>query len=524
MKMRTFIGLCAALAFAAGSTAVHAVKIVGMTGDDPAEGDASVTYAKETLESEATTPASDDSDETTYYNIGGDPLILSAPAEISANAGDSFIASYTLNGMVFMAAPTLRVTHNDDPTDASPQDDRMGVFTIAAKGGVGDNSVVFRATAESDHHTTAYIELNAQFALSGAGSGSVTRVLRNLALEGLGIDSTTTHMAPGIVKAEPALKETSAAMTATADVVASFRKFLMGATQMDVATVGSLVVEFDETHLLAHDADTADSLSANGDAGDAVSNVNQLMNILETTVGTTMTPNSTVSFMGDFSFASMAFLHGDTDCGADADSDLTNNDTRGEGGAGDDMTLAVHEDDILKREGSGEDVMVTGANPVDVMELTTKQYLCIMVSGAEDGPRIEETDEPYTAIGRYMKIAGAAFDPVSVEQTLGRIVRNGTTIRFPFLTSQARYNQVLRITNRGSNARYEFSSSEMDEPMEDALMGGGMTTRLLVRDLIGDGVGEASGTLIIEAQPSTIDAALVHVNRDDSSTDTWIYQ
>ena len=28
MKMRTFIGLCAALAFAAGSTAVHAVKIV----------------------------------------------------------------------------------------------------------------------------------------------------------------------------------------------------------------------------------------------------------------------------------------------------------------------------------------------------------------------------------------------------------------------------------------------------------------------------------------------------------------
>ena len=59
--------------------------------------------------------------------------------------------------------------------------------------------------------------------------------------------------------------------------------------------------------------------------------------------------------------------------------------------------------------------------------------------------------------------------------------------------------------------------------MEDTLMGGGMTTRLLVRDLIGDGVGETSGTLIIEAQPGNIDVALVHVNRDDSSTDTWIY-
>ena len=49
-----------------------------------------------------------------------------------------------------------------------------------------------------------------------------------------------------------------------------------------------------------------------------------------------------------------------------------------------------------------------------------------------------------------------------MEQTFGMIMRDGTTVHFPFLTSQARYNQVLRITNRGSTARYEFSSSEMD--------------------------------------------------------------
>ena len=57
MKMRTFIGLCAALAFAAGSTAVHAVKIVAICGDDLdalATDDTppvSVTYAKEMLTS-----------------------------------------------------------------------------------------------------------------------------------------------------------------------------------------------------------------------------------------------------------------------------------------------------------------------------------------------------------------------------------------------------------------------------------------------------------------------------------------
>ena len=36
MKMRMFVGLCAALAFAAGSTAVHALKIVDAANEDPA--------------------------------------------------------------------------------------------------------------------------------------------------------------------------------------------------------------------------------------------------------------------------------------------------------------------------------------------------------------------------------------------------------------------------------------------------------------------------------------------------------
>ena len=70
MKMRTFIGLCAALAFAAGSTTVHALKIVDAANTNPAtDGRASNTYAKETLLSTETTDATDDSDTTTYYNI-----------------------------------------------------------------------------------------------------------------------------------------------------------------------------------------------------------------------------------------------------------------------------------------------------------------------------------------------------------------------------------------------------------------------------------------------------------------------
>ena len=111
-----------------------------------------------------------------------------------------------------------------------------------------------------------------------------------------------------------------------------------------------------------------------------------------------------------------------------------------------------------------------------------------------------------------------------MKQTLGAITRDGTTIRFPFLTSQARYNQVLRVTNRGVATNYAFSSDAIDEDIEDTLLGGGVTTQWSVASLIGEGVGGASGTLIIEAQPTMIDVAVVHVNREDGSTDTVIYE
>ena len=66
----------------------------------------SFTYAAETLLSTATTEATGDS--TTYYDIGGTGnLILSAPAEVGANAGDTYVVTIALDGMVFRSAPTL---------------------------------------------------------------------------------------------------------------------------------------------------------------------------------------------------------------------------------------------------------------------------------------------------------------------------------------------------------------------------------------------------------------------------------
>ena len=503
MKMRTFIGLCAALAFAAGSTAVHAVKIVEDAGEDPeVNGVASVTYAKESLETGAVTKVKDESGKTTtYYNID-EALILSAPAEVSANAGDSFVVSYTLEGMVFSAVPTVNVANNKQ--EGQPR--LTGALSIASNGAVGDNSVVFRASSASAHYTTADIELNARFAISGAGSGTVTRVVRNLALEGLGIDSSKTRTALGIVKAEPALNETSMAMNPTADVAESFRKFLNG---MSVATVGSLMVGVKADHRLAQETSNG---STQGNAGVAVTNVDQLMK-----TGTTGTPGvleSSVSFIGDFSFASGVYLHGDTDCGVPTAANAGVS-------AGADTQLASAESQLLMVD---SDDMVTGVRKVNVTEFGTTQYLCIMVDSSDkDGLRIKET-VPYTPMGTYGKLDAGAIAPMSMMDPLGMIMRNGTTVRFPFLTSQARYNQVLRVTNRGTDSMYTFSSDVLDEDIDDTLLGGDVTTQWLVSDLIGKGVGGASGTLIIEAQPHTIDVAIVHVNRGDGSTDTVIYE
>ena len=297
-------------------------------------------------------------------------------------------------------------------------------------------------------------------------------------------------------------------------MVDSFKKF---AGDMTVGHVGSITVGFN-----AHRIATS---------GVVVGNLRDFLDLgLDGEA-----PNSSISFMGDFSFTEKVYVHGDNDCGL-ADPD------EGGGSQGDDSHLASGEDDIRNMEGDGDDAVVTNTtkavnlDPRDPAEqddpkVSFVHYLCIMVQGVDtegvdgmEAPRIPDTDV-YTVMGSYDGIEDAAIGPKPMERMLGEINRDGTTIRFPFLTSQERYNQVLRITNRGSNpVRYEFSASEMvGGVLEGSLMGGGMTTRLLVRDLLGDRVGEASGTLIIEAQPKHIDVAIVHVNRGDGSTDTVIY-
>ena len=81
MHKRTFVGLCAALAFVAGSPGAHALKIADAAPTDRAGVTAaaeSFTYASETLLTTAVTDVKDDS--TKYYNVGDTATPCSLPA------------------------------------------------------------------------------------------------------------------------------------------------------------------------------------------------------------------------------------------------------------------------------------------------------------------------------------------------------------------------------------------------------------------------------------------------------------
>ena len=254
MKMRTLVGLCAALAFVVGSPGAHALKIFG-SPQNSAENimaatvatNGSFTYAAETLleGTENIQDASDDSDTATYYNIGGAADVhLAAPVGVAATAGDTYVVSVTLGGMVFR--DTLG---NGDLTG--------GTFELATGGGAGDKLAVFRLTSGAVA-TTGFVNLAANFAISG-NAGTVTITIRNQTLAGLGITGVTgTEEHTGtVIKVAPALDEDSMAVNATADVAASFKKFLDG---MSVASVGYVQVGF-ETHRNASGTDGGEPLS-----------------------------------------------------------------------------------------------------------------------------------------------------------------------------------------------------------------------------------------------------------------------
>ena len=234
--------------------------------------------------------------------------------------------------------------------------------------------MVFRKTPTGVIDGTSILNLTAQFAISDGG-GSATVTLTNQSVAALNIPNvsgTKTHGPAKVIKVASALKETPTMNSLTATVGSGFKKFTGDLT---LGNVGSITVGV-EGHRIA--------TSGAGLTG-VVDGLEDIAGTGQRTVGTaTDVPNSSVSFMGDFSFTSKVFVHGDADCGTET------------GGAGTpatntDNTATADEDDIRIMEGTGDDAVVTNttkavnldATPSDATDALASftGYLCIMVQG-----------------------------------------------------------------------------------------------------------------------------------------------
>ena len=516
--LRHFTGLCAAAALLAMSGAAHAIKIFdtapGSRADLTAATTDSRTYASETLLTTMVTEVSGDS--TKYYNVGGTgTLVLSLPGDIGANEGDTYIVSIALDGMVFRTIPT--VTGTGGTTAA---------FIPATGGAIGDKGAVFRMTTGSIDTATTNINLTAAYAVSESG-GSVTVTLTNQTLLNIeGVSGTKTHGPANVIKVGSALKETPMANNLTATVESGFKKFAGDMGDVLVGHVGSITIGVNG-HYVATD-------------GDGSSVVNGLDDIAVTgnTTATNgvVSANSSVSFMGDFSFASKVFVHGDNDCGAEiADSPGS--------GDGTDPELADIADDIRMMEGTGDDAMVTGrTKPVSLdndaegdNDLSSfVGYLCIMVQGDDtddmDAPRIPDTDA-YTAMASYTALDNAAMGPMGMERMLGEINRDGTTVHIPYMTTYAGYNQRIVMSNRSNaDAKYEITFRPEEGVMASGTdMATGMlmansTVTMSAMDLVElSGGSRTAATIIVEADSKNIDVTSVTVNKESRDTDTVVH-
>ena len=509
----------AALALALGiSPAAHAL-IIESAKD-------SVTYAKETLP-KADTIAKDG---VTHYTLGH-ALTVAAPAGIAAQATDRYFVTFTLDGMVLAAAAPATLTG--------------GTFAISSGGAIGDQEVTYRSSAAVT--ATGSLSGDFTFAISDAG-GSITRTVVNRELEGTNARHMESHT--GHVMVAPALKETvmeTDPVTAMADH--QFMAFGGTATNPHLkAKLGSLEVgvmmgmvgvtpvaddpattgtnEFVEgrpdtrprnaafTGTVPNGGDDSGLTPDDGTAADANGIVDHISEIMMG-LAATDTTKSTATVAGDVSFVKrIGFTMSATD--ADACPSATTDirmmaEAPATGYTNEFMALLVNGDQF---NSTGADATL---NPV--------HNLCLEADG--------ETPIPagaYTITTSYAALTASAFGPEGATHTLGTIVRDGSSVHIPYLSTYEGYRQRLILRNR-NNREVTYTLTFVTEmgvtvsPMSitDTLDAGELKT-LRVQDMVEiTGSTRMAATLSSDAATGTLDVASTIVNVEDRSTDTIRY-
>ena len=239
---------------------------------------------------------------------------------------------------------------------------------------------------------------------------------------------------------------------------------------------------------------------------------------------TSTTPGSDVTFSGDFSFAKMVTLDSEMDCSTTSSTDLLMRDT-------DDLVSNTME--LMPVAAA---MLIVGATDGgDAIEGAGMKYLCIHLPTMDDEmmmAEIPETD-PYMVMVSYAgSRTDAKYPPPDGSYSLGRITRDGTTVRIPYLTQFANYNQRIVITNRGVEAAYAFAFNTEDGvtatpgAMATGMLPANSVTYLSLRNhdlvTIEGPSNRAVATLTVVSEPRNIDVIVSQTN-NNGGTDTIEY-
>lgn len=426
------------------------------------------------------------SDYYTVTNGTGTDIDLGAKWNVNIDVPASGTASkwvrLDLTNAIFTAAPALTVAGTNTATII-----QGGLTTGKA---AGRSSVVFKVTVDTTGTAIAQTDTMAITLASlgvspSSAVGATIKVYSSEESALAGNSSTAQSVAlADVVTAVDGFTSTFAANTKTADVEFGFKKI------KDVAfgtktELGSLKVET-VTGVADADGTGAGAAGVLG-LGDAVA------------IAAT---KSKVTLSGDFSNADYSIS---TDaCATDLaviTSGSTDNTT--------DKKKLAYTFDL--------GTAVAAAN------LTKTISLC--VSKADNANVLNAT--AFTAAAAYDKLVD--FTPAAAAGEVGTIVRNGTTIQVPFVSTFADYKQRLVLVNRGSaDVAYNISftpeagTTATANAAATGTLAAGKTTVLNSTDVVAltGATTRTAATITVVSSPSKIDAATTMVNVSDKSTDT----
>lgn len=156
-------------------------------------------------------------------------------------------------------------------------------------------------------------------------------------------------------------------------------------------------------------------------------------------------------------------------------------------------------------------------------------YLCATVA-SDNMERIDAGD--YTgSVNLVAATAGQPFPPVGmVDETVGAIDHDGTTVNLPYLTSYEGYVQRVVILNRNKQdvsyrLTFHTEAEGVADPMyHEGMLAGGASSVIKVADVVtfSDGRTRGSGTLDIVSSPKMVDVATTQLNISTGGTDTVV--